>query len=336
MQRRTLGRTGLSVSTLGFGCGAVGGLMVRGTAADQERAVARALELGINFFDTAPAYGDGESERNLGRVLRTLRPDVVVTTKFRIPPEARGRVADAVTASLEQSLGRLGLPRVDVLQLHNLVSADGRGTTLSADVLLGELVPALDKLAAQGKIGFYGITALGDTPALHRVIDTGTLYTAQVCYNLLNPTAGSAVPAGFPAHDFGRLLARTQAADMGVVVIRVLAGGALSGVEARHPLGMPSVEPIASGPNYRADVERAGQLAALVQESHAGSVVEAALRFAIANDAVSTVLVGYSTLDHLEYAAAAVNKGPLGPAALDRLAALWRGFAAGQVKSGHE
>lgn len=323
MERRTLGRTGLSVSTLGFGCGAVGGLMVRGTAADQERAVARALELGINLFDTAPAYGNGESERNLGRVLRTLGPDVVVTTKFRVPDDARTRLAAAVTASLEESLGRLGRDRVDVLQLHNPISEDGRGNTLPATAVLEQVVPALERLRDQGKIGFYGITALGDTPAVHRVVDARTVHTAQVCYNLLNPSAGTALPPGFPAQDFGRLLARTRAADIGVIVIRVLAGGALSGVEARHPLGMPSVDPIASGPDYGADVERGRMLQALVQEGHAGSVVEAAIRFAIASDAVSTVLVGYSTLDQLEYAAAAVHRGPLSPAALERLGALW-------------
>ena len=70
MQTRALGRTGLEVSVLGFGCGAVGGLMIRGDAADQERAVWRALELGINYFDTAQMYGNGKSERNLGRVLQ--------------------------------------------------------------------------------------------------------------------------------------------------------------------------------------------------------------------------------------------------------------------------
>jgi aryl-alcohol dehydrogenase-like predicted oxidoreductase len=85
METRSLGKTGLKVSVLGFGCGAVGGLMVRGAPDDQERAVARALELGINYFDTAPLYGNGESEKNLGRVLATLRPNVLVGTKVRIP-----------------------------------------------------------------------------------------------------------------------------------------------------------------------------------------------------------------------------------------------------------
>src|SRR5215203_4490668 len=74
MQMRVFGRTGMQLSVLGFGCGAVGGIMVRGDAADQERLVARALDVGVNYFDTAVLYGDGESEKNLGRVLRKLKP----------------------------------------------------------------------------------------------------------------------------------------------------------------------------------------------------------------------------------------------------------------------
>ena len=324
MELRNLGRTGLRVSTLGFGCGNVGGLMVRGSPADQERAVARALELGINYFDTAPSYGNGESERNLGRVLKALRPDILVGTKFRIEPTGRGRIAEAVTASLEASLQRLGMERVDLLQLHNPISPDVRGSGLDAGTVLDRVVPALEGLRRQGKIRFFGITALGDTPALHRVIDAGVLDTAQVCFNLLNPSAGMPLPAGYPAHDFGELLARTRAARMGTIGIRVLAGGALSGVEARHPLGIPSVDPIASGPSYAADVERARRLEALVRDGLASSLVEAGIRFALTNEGMTTVLVGYSTFEHLEYAAAAAEKGPLPRAALDRLAALWQ------------
>src|SRR5437763_14141020 len=76
VQYRTLGRTGIRISQIGFGCGSQGGLMVRGERSEQLRAVARAVELGINYFDTAASYGDGESERNLGSVLRELQPDV--------------------------------------------------------------------------------------------------------------------------------------------------------------------------------------------------------------------------------------------------------------------
>jgi aryl-alcohol dehydrogenase-like predicted oxidoreductase len=84
MEYRVLGRTGLRVSALAFGCGDVGGLMVRGAPADRERGVARAIELGINYLDTAPSYGSGESEKNLGQVLRALRPSVIVGTKWRL------------------------------------------------------------------------------------------------------------------------------------------------------------------------------------------------------------------------------------------------------------
>src|SRR5215475_4677326 len=104
MDMRTFGRTGLQVSILGFGCGAVGGLMVRGAPQDQERAIARAIEAGINYFDTAAMYGNGESEKNLGRVLAKLKPDVIVGTKVRIPSAAFGRVAATVTDSLDGSL----------------------------------------------------------------------------------------------------------------------------------------------------------------------------------------------------------------------------------------
>jgi len=327
MQSRSLGKTGLTVSTLGFGCGNVGGLIIRGTPAERERAVARAMELGVNYFDTAPSYGDGESERNLGQVLKALKARVQVGTKFRLDPHDLHEIPGAVARSLDQSLKRLALERVDLFQLHNRIeSARGAGAVSLGDVL-NEVVPAVQKLRQQGKVGFCGITALGETRALHQAIDSGTIDTAQVCYNLLNPSAGFAVPAGFPAQDFGGLLNRTRERRMGVIVIRVLAAGALSGVEARHPVAVPSVDPIATAPDYRTDVTRAQRLGALVREGHVENLIEASIRLAVSSDAVSTVLVGYSSLEHLEAAAAAVNRGPLPPAALQRLGALWSELA---------
>src|ERR1700733_5641641 len=110
MQMRVFGRTGMQLSVLGFGCGAVGGFMVRGDPAEQERVVARALAAGVNYFDTAVQYGDGESEKNLGRVLQKLKPaNVFVGTKVRVPPGEFGRIADTVTTSPDGSLARLGL-----------------------------------------------------------------------------------------------------------------------------------------------------------------------------------------------------------------------------------
>ncbi len=327
MQLRDLGKTGLRVSTLGFGCGNVGGLIIRGTSAERERAVARAMELGINYFDTAPSYGDGQSEENLGRVLRALKARMQVGTKFRLDPPDLRDIPGAVARSLDASLKRLGIERVDLFQLHNRIeSARGPGALSLGDVL-SEVVPAVQKLRQQGKVGFCGVTALGATAALHQAIDGGTIDTAQVCYNLLNPSAGAAVPAGFPAQDFGRLLDRTRERRVGVIVIRVLAAGALSGVEARHPVAVPSVDPISTAPDYRTDVARAQRLAALVREGYVENLIEASIRLAVGSDAVSTVLVGYSSLEHLEAAAAAVERGPLPAAALQRLVALWSGLA---------
>ncbi|MBI1893167.1 MAG: aldo/keto reductase [Candidatus Rokubacteria bacterium] len=204
MEYRILGKTGLRVSALGFGCGNVGGLMVRGAPAERERAVARAIELGINYFDTAPLYGDGLSEQHLGQALKALKASVYVGTKFRLDAGDMRDVPGAIARSAEASLRRLGMERVDLLQLHNPIGGQRREGSPGVPDVLQEVVPALQRLQQQGKTRFFGITALGETPALHRVIDAGVIDTAQVCYNLLNPSAGAEVPAGFPAQDFGR------------------------------------------------------------------------------------------------------------------------------------
>jgi aryl-alcohol dehydrogenase-like predicted oxidoreductase len=324
---RTLGRTGIRISALGFGCGAVGGLMIRGTPAERERAVARAIELGINYFDTAPLYGDGRSEENLGRALRAVGAGVHVGTKVRLPALPAAELPGAIGRSLEDSLRRLGMERVDLLQLHNPITVAREPRSVSAADVREAIVPALSRLVEQGKIGFYGITALGDTAAVHEVVEAGLVHTAQVCYNLLNPSAGHALSPGVQAQDFGGVLARCAKRATGVIVIRALAAGALSGAESRHPVATPTVDPIASGPDFAADVRRARMLRALVDEGHAESLVEASLRFPLASDAVSTVLLGYSSLDQLEYAAACVARGPLAAAALARLPLLWAGLA---------
>lgn len=322
MQMRAFGKTGLQLSVLGFGCGAVGGLMVRGEAADQERTVARALAAGVNYFDTAVQYGDGLSETNLGRVLRKLKPsNVVVGTKVRLPP-GETRIGDAIVKSLDASLARLQMDHVDIFHLHNSVTEDGGGPALSVKQIMNEVVPAFEKLRGQGKIRFPGLTAVGDTPALHTVIGSGAFASAQVVYNMLNPSAGEALHAAYPAQDYRRLFDATTAAGTGTIAIRVLAGGALSGSAERHRIASPPPEPIGSAETYEADIAIARRFLPVVQEGHAASLTEAATRFAISNDAVGTILVGIATPQQFEDALAAVEKGPLPPVALERIAAL--------------
>jgi aryl-alcohol dehydrogenase-like predicted oxidoreductase len=303
-------------------------LMVRGDPLDQERTIARAIAAGVNYFDTAVQYGNGESEKNLGRVLQRLKPaDVIVGTKVRLPSGDFGDIANAVATSLEGSLTRLRRDRVDIFHLHNAITETGGGEALSVRQVLAEVVPAFERLRQQGKTRFLGLTAIGDTAALHQVIDARAFDSAQVVYNMLNPSAAAALPANYPAQDYGRLFDHTRSAGVGVVGIRVLAGGALSGSAERHPIASPAPEPIGTAMDYDADVVRARRLMPLIEEGFAASLTEAATRFALAHPAMGTILVGMATPQQFEDALAAAQKGPLPSAALDRLTTLRQNFA---------
>jgi aryl-alcohol dehydrogenase-like predicted oxidoreductase len=328
METRIYGRSGLRLSILGFGCGAVGGLMVRGSAADQDRAIGMALDAGINYFDTAVQYGNGVSETNLGRILDARKPaGIAVGTKVRIPPTNFGSIAKAISDSMDGSLQRLRLGHVDIFHLHNAITLDGGGDTLSVSQVKNEVIPAFEVLRKAGKTRFLGITAVGETAALHQVIDAELIDSAQVSYNMLNASAAVALPPNYPAQDYGRLFDHTQKAGVGVVGIRVLAAGALTGSAERHPTASPPPEPIGSAHSYEMDLERARRLMPLVTEGFASSLAEAATRFAITQPAMGTILVGMATIEEFQASLASVLKGPLPPAALDRLNALTASFA---------
>lgn len=329
MNYRTLGRTGLQISEVAFGCGNVGGMLIRGTYQEQLEAVNRALELGINYFDTAASYGDGQSETNLGRVLAELRPQVVVATKVPLRGDDLKDIMGAVQRSLEASLNRLGRDSVDVLQLHAQVSmerggAGWRGSIGLKDVLgRGGVADAFDAVRSQGLVRFVGFTGLGETAALHQMVDSGRFDLVQVYYNLLNPSAGLAVPPGFAGHDFRQLIDLAAARDMGVVIIRVLAGGALGGAAARTGYASAAVGgTMIPGAGYEADEARAKKLDFLVAGDLTGRP-QAAVRFALMHPGVSTVLVGFSDLLQIEEAAASSGKGQLPRLAMERLMELW-------------
>ena len=327
MDYRFLGSTGLQVSEIGFGCGNVGGLMIRGEHSEQVKAAARAMELGINYFDTAPSYGDGESEVNLGQVLKELSADVCVATKFRVNTHEPGRIKGSVITSVEESLTRLQREQVDLIQMHNHVASMAEDGSITPEEALGEVVDALRELRDEGRVRFWGMTAVGETAALHRVIDSAILNSVQSVYNLVNPSAGSAVPPGFDMPDYGNLIERASANGMGVLVIRVLAAGALTGEATRHPVAVPNVAPIGSGRDYGQDLARSDDFRFLQREGYVDSLVEASLRFVLGNAGVSSALVGYSSLEHLEQAVDFAARGPLPQEAMGRLPAMWAGFA---------
>ncbi|HYL82539.1 MAG TPA: aldo/keto reductase [Candidatus Acidoferrum sp.] len=320
MNYRQLGRTGLQVSELGFGCGSIGGLLVRGEYPAMRRAVARAIELGITYFDTASLYGEGQSEVNLGAVLRELRADVLVGTKVRLTASDLERIEEAVVASVEASLRRLGRECIDLIQLHNPLMSHRRPD--SAEMTAGDLAAVIrgfQSLLRQGKVRFWGITGLGESETLHRVVAAGGFHSVQVVYNLLNPSTGRQVAAGFPYQDYRQLIDRAAEKGMGSIAIRILAGGALSGTPDRHPVAARSVIPISTEPDYLADVARARRFSFLVEEGIVNSPVEAAIRFALSKAELSTALVGLSSFEQLEHAVACANRGPLPADALGRL-----------------
>ena len=313
MEQRQLGATGLAVSGLGFGCGAVGGLMVRGDPSEQRQAVSRALEAGITYFDTAAQYGDGRSEENLGRVMRELGAwsRVVVGTKVRLRPEETTDTAGAIRASLEASLKRLGRSDVDVFYLHNPVGLTrSGGGSLDLATVVGEVAQGLRAVVEAGLARHIGFTGLGDSAAVHEAVRTEPYEAVQTYFNVLNPSAGFTGHTG-GQQDFEGLIDTAARAGRGVVVIRVLAAGAAAAEPVRAANAGDPGGSLVSGGSFAADAERGARLRDLAAELGLESPVELALRFGLSKPGVSTVLVGYSSLDHLEQAIKYANRGPL-------------------------
>ncbi len=329
MLYRVLGRTGIRVSEIGFGCGNVGGLMVRGSHEEQVEAVSRALELGIDYFDTAPSYGDRRSETNLGRVLEELSPEVTVATKVRIGAEDLDEIQGAVERSLEASLKRLRRDSVDLLQLHSRVAmerdGEGWGGAIGLEDVLGEggVADAFDSVRSKGLTRFVGFPGRGEAEALHRVVESGRLDVMQAYCNMINPTAGWDVPDDFSGYNFGRLIDKASAMGMGIAAIRVMAAGAIGGERARAGHASPLVRgPMVPGGEYGDDEAKAKSLDFMVS-GDVYSLPEAAIRFVLMQPGVSVVLVGFSNLGQVEEAAACSGKGPFPESSMKRLRASW-------------
>jgi L-galactose dehydrogenase/L-glyceraldehyde 3-phosphate reductase len=316
MQLRPIGTTGLSVSELGFGCGAVGGLMVRGRPEEQRAAITRALDAGITYFDTAQMYGNGASEENLGRTLSELGAwdRVVVGTKLIVPGEQMKDARESVIRSLQISLKRLRRDSIDLIQLHGRVLTGSGGDGPSAREVREIIADALYGAVAAGLVRHVGFTGLGDSAAVIEVVRSGNFETVQAYFNALNPSAG-----------FGGLIDIAAAAGVGVINIRVLAAGAISGSSNRAPNAVERIDaPMTLGGEFGADLGRAQALAPLARELGIATTTELGFRFALAKPGISTVLIGFSDGGQLEEALGWVEKGPLPPEAIDKVLAIAR------------
>ena len=310
MKYRKLGKTGISVSEVGFGCGNVGAIIIRQPVQVRLQAVRRALESGINYFDTAPQYGQGQSEINLGQLLKELRANPFVATKVRLKNEDLSNINKAVNDSINNSLKRLQRDYVDVLLLHNPVCArrgNRRDSVTVEDVLgAGGILQAMGNIKAQGKARFLGFTGLGDTEVLHSLVKTGRFDVFQCYYNILNPSAAGDVKPDFNAQDYKGLMKVAASAGMGILGIRIMAAGALS----NEPPTRASENTLSPGSEYDSDISRGKRLESLVG-GDVESIQEVAFRYALSNKQLSCLLIGFAELAHIEQSVAWVEKGPL-------------------------
>jgi L-galactose dehydrogenase/L-glyceraldehyde 3-phosphate reductase len=218
----------------------------------------------------------------------------------------------------------LKLDCIDLIQLHNRISLkrNPERSYLGIDDL-NPIISTFQSLQDQGKIKFYGINGLGETEVVHQAIDTVDIHSIQICYNMINPSAGNKVPPEFPFQNFRQLIQKASENGLGIIAIRVLAGGALSGKYQRHPNAAKTVSPIASSHSYADDVIKARMFQFLVENEYTSNLVEAAIRFVISNSTISTALVGFSNLEQLDQAVKYVNKGPLPQTALSQIEEIW-------------
>lgn len=309
MERRRFGRTGLEISAMVLGAGRVGGLIITADDDDKRTAVRMCLEAGVNWIDTAPSYGDGQSETALGWLMAELdeaaRPHL--STKVRLDPAELDDIPGAVERSMAASLERLKMSKVDLVQLHNPIERVQDQHTLSIDQVLGGrgALEALEALRHQGLTDHVGITALGDVEVLKEVIGSGRVDTAQVYYNLLNPSAGRPVAVGWSTQNFQGLLEACAANDVGVMDIRVLAAGVLATTSRHGREGMITRDTDLDGE------ERRAQIALRTLGGAYGTGGQTAIRFALREPRIHGIVVGVEKVGHVEEALEAFRMGPL-------------------------
>lgn len=339
MQYRTIGHTDLRVSEIGFGTGGTAGLMVQGSVEQQVSAVERALELGINYFDESPDYGDGVSETNLGKVLRELGVRPIICTKVEVRESNLGDVAGHVERSVEASLQRLGVDYVDVVQIHNGPTVERPNITgreyrvLGLEDYLGRngAIEGLERVKRAGKTRYIGFICRGnDGGPVRQLIDTGLFSLVNVIYTLLNPTAVISPPRGMHVDpDWGQVIPYAHAHGVGAAIYSPLAGGLLTdhivGGGEPHPLANAGRE---GGPRAweqrKRGVARSSKFEFLSTGWGGQSLAQAAIRFILSEPGVSVVLGGFSDTEQLEEVAGSSGVGPLSDAEMARIEMVWR------------
>jgi aryl-alcohol dehydrogenase-like predicted oxidoreductase len=315
MQYRRLGKTGRQVSAIGFGAWAIGGDW--GTVDDAEslRALHAAADAGVTLFDTADVYGDGHSERLIGRFLRERRGEAVfVATKMgrRVPLDPANYTPEAFRGWVDRSRENLGVERLDLVQLH----------CLPTDVYYRpEVFAALDDLVADGSIAAYGVSVERVEEGL-KALEYPAVASVQIVFNIVRQR---------PAE---RLLAEAARRDVGVLARVPLASGLLTGRLARDTVFEPTdhraynrrgesfdVGETFAGLDYETGLAIAEKLRGLVPDG--ATLAQLALRWILMFDGVTAAIPGAKRPDQAFANAAAADLPPLPPATMERIRALY-------------
>lgn len=289
MEKRRLGRTELEVSVL-----SIGGLYtssLAGGEAETARIMRRAIELGINAIDTAPAYAD--SERTVGHAIRGLDAPLIITTKLGgrpLPFDARNPAA--LLASVDESLRLLGRDHVDVLMIHEPDRPQQYAWWTEYDPLAGPVLEVIEQLKSAGKIRYAGLagTTVTELASLVASDQFDVLLTAFNYNALFREASEALIPAAVER-------------DMGIVVGSTLGQGFLT---------RRADDEVRANPIWLAPTRQRQLLAYYQLLDEAGmSAVELCLRFVVGNPTISTIPIGCKTVEQLEASVAAIEKGPL-------------------------
>jgi len=334
---RTLGRTGLKVSEVGFGGGGIGNVWGATTSEESRRAIRRALELGVNFFDVAPGYGRGGAEELVGEGVRAQRDKVFIETKVSLRPDCFDDIHRHVVETLEGSLRRLQTDYVDVLLIHNAISSR-RGVpypgAITADDALA-MADAFKELQQEGKARFIGFTAWRcNRGELAKLVDSGVFDVLQTEYNILNQSSHEQPPPGvdivrveelerkrevsylglrYQPVDQYLTIPQAVAYNMGVVCLRPVLAGVLTDAIDRPMEPLPFMEKM---------LERAKNLEFL-KRGGKRTLSEAAFIFCLMNEGISTIVPGVKNAAEIEEAARCSGAELLTPEELRRIDELY-------------
>tara|TARA_B100001996_G_scaffold365814_1_gene336004 strand:- start:1420 stop:2397 length:978 start_codon:yes stop_codon:yes gene_type:complete len=316
MKKNRLGRTELKVSQIVLGGGWVGGLFIDPDLGVMEKALVKAINAGINWIDTAESYSEGQSEKNIGLLLSSIKNNnIYISSKARLEPISSETIFSQLDRKIDESLERLNRSYIDLYQLHNRIEKVGTNEHFSAREIIQRkgVLDSMEKLKSEGRIKNIGITALGNLEPIKEVISTNGFDTAQVYYNLLNPSSAFKKKDQWDDHDFSGIVDQCLKYDMGIMCIRIFAAGYLA-TDIRHGREISVTQGISETEQKR----RIEKLFELLKNEQ-GERAQLALRYGLSNQSLSCIVTGLSKIEHLDQIIEAESLGPLDEGIIEKI-----------------